>query len=151
MIDELTEILKELYSYKGKYGNYLYRNFMVENVKLIDPAVDTAKELHEYLKTEKLFNKNGDIKNSEFYISVANKDNSSNSINKDGRFPYEYKYGRNANEIQEYVKVVPFSRTNISDDILTRFQKQIPYVYQLMQTFNQTNKKTKDIPKEDKI
>ena len=34
---------------------------MVENVKLIDPAVDTAKELHEYLKTEKLFNKNGDI------------------------------------------------------------------------------------------
>ena len=151
MTDELTEILKEIYSYKGKDGNYLYRNFMVEKVKLIDPAVDTAKELHEYLKAEKLFNPSGNIKNSEFYISVANKDNISNTIDKDGRFPYEYKYGRNANEIQEYVKIVPFSRTNISNDILTRFQKQIPYVYQLMQNFNNTNSKTKELPIKSKI
>ena len=97
------------------------------------------------------FNPNGNIKDSEFYISVANKDNKKNIIDKDGRFTYEFKYGRKANEIQEYVKVVPFSRKNISYDILTRFQKQIPYVYQLMQNFNQTNKKTKALLKEDKI
>lgn len=151
LMDELSIILKELYNYKGKDGKSLYRNFMVEDIKLVDPAVDTAKELHEYLKAEKLFNPNGNIKNSEFYISVTNKDNSNNSIDKDGRFPYDYKYGRNANEIQEYVKVVPFSRKNISYDILTRFQKQIPYVYQLMQNFNNTNSKTKELSKEDKI
>ena len=151
LVDEINEILKELYNYKGKEGKYLYRNFMAENIKLIDPAVDTAKELHDYLKQEKLFNSKGNIKNSEFYISLANKDNPNNSIDKDGRFPYDYKYGRNADDIQEYVKVVPFSRKNISYDILTRFQKQIPYVYQLMQNFNNTNPKTKDLLKEDKI
>ena len=151
MTDEIGAILKELYNYKGKDGNYLYRDFMIENVQLIDPAVDTAKELHEYLKAEKLFNPNGNIKDSEFYISVANKENKNTKIDADGRFPYDYKYGRNANEIQEYVKVVPFSRKNISYDILTRFQKQIPYVYQLMNTFNQRNEKTKHLKPEDKI
>ncbi len=151
MTDEIGAILKELYNYKGKDGKYLYRNFMVNDIQLIDPAVDTAKELHEYLKAKKLFNPNGNIKNSEFYISVANKDNKNNRIDADGRFPYDYKYGRNANEIQEYVKIVPFSRANISYDILTRFQKQIPYVYQLMQTFNNTNDKTKNLKEINKI
>ena len=145
------EISKELYNYKGKDGNYLYRDLMVKDIKLIDPAVDTAKELHDYLKQEALFNHEGDIKNSEFYISVANKDNPNNKIDADGRFPYDYKYGRNANEIQEYVKIVPFSRDNISEDILTRFQKQIPYVYQLMQHFNNSNSKTKELNEKSKI
>tara|TARA_B110000967_G_scaffold166722_1_gene174909 strand:+ start:13036 stop:14565 length:1530 start_codon:yes stop_codon:yes gene_type:complete len=151
LITEISAILKELYNYKGNDGAYVYRAFMVENIHLIDPAVDTAKELYEYLKLEKRFNLNGNIKNSEFYISVANKDNTNNVIDKDGRFPYAYKYGRNANEIQEYVKVVPFSRKNISDAILMRFQKQIPYVYQLMQNFNNTNPKTNELSKEEKI
>lgn len=151
MTQEIKEILFELYNYKDKNNQYLYRNFMVKNITLVDPAVDTAKELYEYLNKEKLFNPNGNIKDSEFYISVANKDNSNTKIDENGRFPYEYKYGRKANEIQEYVKVVPFSRDNISYDILTRFQKQIPFVYQLMQNFNNTNSKTKDLPKESKI
>ncbi len=151
MITEINSILRELYNYKGKNNTYLYRKFMAKNIKLIDPAVDTAKELHAYLKTEKLFNPKGNIKNSEFYISVANKDNANTIIDKDGRFPYDYKYGRTANKIQEYVKVVPFSRANISNDILTRFQKQIPYVYQLMQNFNQKNKKTKSLKEASKI
>ena len=151
MTDEISMILKELYSYKGKDGKYLYRNFMVENINLIDPAVDTAKELHEHLKQESLFNPNGDIKNSEFYISVANRDNKNAKIDEEGRFPYDYKYGRNVGEIQEYVKIVPFSRENISYDILTRFQKQIPHVYQLMQNFNQKNEKTKGLSEESKI
>ena len=151
MTDEIDTILKELYNYKGSDGNYLYRGFMAKHIQLIDPAVDTAKELHDYLNKEKLFNPNGNIKDSEFYISVANKANGNNIIDTDGRFPYDYKYGRNAGEIQEYVKVVPFSRANISDDILTRFQMQIPYVYQLMQNFNNANDKTKSLSETNKI
>lgn len=151
MTDEISMVLKELYNYKGKDNEYLYRDFMVENIQLVDPAVNTAKELHDYLKEEQLFNPNGNIKESEFYISVANKDNKNNTIDADGRFPYDYKYGRTEGEIQEYVKVVPFSRENISYDILTRFQKQIPYVYQLMQNFNNTNKKTKSLSEKSKI
>lgn len=151
MTDEIQVVLNELYNYKGNDNNYLYRNFMLENINLVDPAVDTAKELHEYLKQEGLFNPRGDIKESEFYISVPNKDNGNVKIDGLGRFPYDYKYGRNAGEIQEYVKMVPFSRDNISDDILLRFQQQIPYVYQLMQTFNQKNLKAQNLSEKSKI
>ena len=151
MTREINMILKELYQYKAPDGTYVYRDFMAENISLIDPAIDTAKELYAFLKEESLFNKTGNIKNSEFYISVANRDNENNEIGLDGRFPYAYKYGRNAGEIQQYVKVVPISRNNISQDILLRFQKQIPYVYQLMQHFSQKNDKTKALDPEHKL
>ena len=151
MTQEISEILKELYDYKGKDGEYLYRNSMAADIKLIDPAVDTAKELHEHLKDKSLFNPNGNMQESEFYISVPNRDNANNTIDEQGRFPYDYKYGRNAHEIQEYVKVVPFSRKNISDDILDRFKKQIPHVYGLMEKFNESSSKTKDLEAQDKI
>lgn len=148
---EISVVLTELYNYKAKNNVYLYRPFMVEKIKLIDPAVNTAKELYEYLNRKKLFNPSGSMLDSEFYISVANKENKNNTIDSDGRFPYDYKYGRNVGEIQEYVKMVPFSRDNISDDILNRFQKQIPYIYELMQNFNQKNDKTKNLKSASKI
>ena len=151
LTEEINLVLKELFNYKTKNGVYLYRDFMSENIILIDPAINTAKELYKHLEKQNLFNSGGNIKESEFYISVPNKDNGNIQVESDGRFTYEYKYGRNVNEIQEYVKVVPFSRNNISNDILTRFQQQIPYVYQLMQNFNQQNDKTKNIDKKNKI
>jgi len=151
LVDEIHTVLKELYHYKTKNGRYLYREYMAKNIQLVDPAVNTAKELYDYLNKKSLFNPSGTIKNSEFYISVANKENANNIIDAEGRFPYDYKYGRNVGEIQEYVKIVPFSRDNISYDILKRFQKQIPYVYQLMENFNQTNEKTKILKQESKI
>jgi len=148
---EIRAVLTELYNYKTKDGAFLYRDFMVKNIKLVDPAVNTAKELYAHLNEKSLFNPHGNIKDSEFYISVANKDNTNNEIDDQGRFPYNYKYGRTAGEIQEYVKMVPFSRKNISNDILTRFQTQIPYVYQLMQNFNQKNDKVQGMDLRSKI
>jgi glutamate racemase len=47
---EIDSVLKELYNYKNKEGQYLYRDFMVNDIKLIDPAVGTAKELYDYLE-----------------------------------------------------------------------------------------------------
>jgi len=151
LTDAIKEVLTELYNYKDKSGSYLYRDFMVENIILVDPAVNTAKELYDHLNKESLFNPNGDINASEFYISVANKDNSNTTLDDDGRFPYDYKYGRNAGEIQEYVKMVPFSRNNISNDILNRFEVQIPKVYNLMEKFNSDNTKTKILKESEKI
>src|SRR5690606_22075593 len=118
LISEINQVLDELYNYTDEEGNYRYRKFMDKDITLIDPAVNTAKELFEFLKGENLFNNEGDIKKSEFYSSVANTDNPNVQVNEQGNFPYEYKYGREEGEIQEYVKVVPFSRSNISDDIL---------------------------------
>ena len=68
-----------------------------------------------------------------------------------GRFPYDYKYGRNAGEIQEYVKVVPFSRRNLSDDVLGRIESQMPFIYSLIEHFHQENPKTLALIEKDKI
>ena len=151
LTDEFKKGLERLYNYKNKDGNYLYRDYMIENIELIDPAVYTAKELYDYLKKEKLFNSNGNINNSEFYISVPNKDNANNKIDNNGRFPYNFKYGRNANKIQEYIKIVPFSRNNISSDIMLRLQNSIPNTYQLIESFSRNSEKTKKLDNNSKI
>ena len=151
MTQEIEGVLAELYEYKSQDGKYVYRNNMAEEIVLIDPAVNTAKELHDHLRENNMMNPSGDIHKSEFYISVANQDNKGNQINEDGNFPYDYKYGRDAGNIQEYVKVVPFSKQNISSDILNRFQNQIPFVYELMQDFNRLNAKTKALKSNEKI
>ncbi len=135
LTEEINNILDELYNYQEEDGPYRYRDLMAENIELVDPAVNTAAELFQYLKEETLFNENGDIENSEFFISVPNTDNPNVEVNEKGVFPYDYKYGRNEGEVQEYVKVVPFSKSNISADILSRLKFQLPFTYSLLEKF----------------
>lgn len=151
LIEELNAVLDELYNYKNADGAYVYRRNMKENILLIDPAVNTARELYGHLNKERLFNPTGDIMDSEFYISVPNLANEEVVLDKNRNFTYDYKYGRNANAIQEYVKAVPFSKNNISEDILNRFKQQIPYVYDLIREFNVNNSKTSSLSEEQKI
>jgi hypothetical protein len=148
---EIREVLGELYDFKTEDGKYLYRDFMVPDVELIDPAENTAKELYEYLARHSFFHPDGDLRSSEFYISVPNRDNPDVILDQAGRFPYDYKYGRNAGEIQEYVKVVPFSRRNLSDDVLGRIESQMPFIYSLIEHFHQDNPKTLALTEKDKI
>lgn len=147
---EIRTILDELYNYQ-KNGKYIYRDHMVEEVAIVDPAVNVAEELYEYLQQKALFNRGGDIKNSEFYISVPNPGNREVKLDDKGRFPYDYKYGRQAGEIQEYVKVVPFSRNNIPEETLERLQNSIPETYRLIREFNQSNTKANFIKENDRI
>jgi glutamate racemase len=148
---EIEKVLGELFDFKTADGKYLYRQFMVQNIELIDPAENTAKELYEYMIKHFLFNPDGDILESEFYISIPNRDNRHVRLDQAGRFPYDYKYGRKAGEFQEYVKVVPFSRQNLADDVLSRIQEQMPYLYMLIQHFNEKNQKTSSLPAADRI
>jgi glutamate racemase len=148
---EFVKVLGELYDFKTADGEYLYREFMIQNIELIDPAENTAKELYEYLNQQSFFNPDGDIKESEFYISIPNRDNPDVQTDQAGRFPYDYKYGRTAGEIQEYVKVVPFSRKNLSGEVLGRIQDQMPYIYMLIQNFNDNNNKTSSLEAIDRI
>jgi len=148
---EIEKVLGELYNFKTADGNYLYREFMIQNIELIDPAENTAKELYEHLNQYSFFNPDGDIKESEFYISIPNNDNLEVEMDQAGRFPYDYKYGRRAGEIQEYVKVVPFSRKNLSNDVITRVKDQMPYIYMLIQHFNENNQKTSSLKAADRI
>ncbi|HXH99586.1 MAG TPA: hypothetical protein VNI52_04910 [Sphingobacteriaceae bacterium] len=150
LIKDIRGILKELYTYQ-KNGKYIYRAFMVKDIKIIDPAVNVAIELHDFLNKQNLFNPTGDMKASEFFISVPNKDNKNVVTDEQGRFTYKYKYGRNAGEIQEYVKVVPFSRSNIPSETLDRIKTVIPSTYTLINKFHSTNPKTLALPEKDRI
>ena len=105
-----------------------------------------------YIKLYKNFNKKGDmVKNSEFFISVPNLLNKNIKTDEEGRFTYDYKYGRNAGEIQEYVKVVPFNKTNISIETISRFKTAIPTTFEMIKNFNQTNKKIEKIVVDNRI
>jgi glutamate racemase len=148
---EIGKVLGELHDFRAAGGKYLYREFMVRNIQLIDPAGNTAKELYEYLNEHSFFNPDGDIEESEFYISIPNRDNPNVQTDQAGRFTYAYKYGRQAGEIQEYVKIVPFSRKNLSGEVLTRIQDQMPYLYMLIQNFNKNNPKTSGLQSIDRI
>ena len=133
--------LKELYGLKEN-GKYVYRNVMREKITLVDPAENTAKELYDFLKENDLFN-NDSINKSEFYISIPNTLNENVKLDSLKNFTYEYKYGRNAGYIQEYVKRVPFNKTNLRPEVIDMLKEKTPLVYQLIVNFNHNSDKTK--------
>ena len=146
---ELQAKLEELYDYQ-EGGQYVYRPYMAEEIALIDPAINTAKELFEHLDRGSLLNQS-DMKHSEFYISVPNTSNGNIQLEAPGVFSYDYKYSRTAGEIQEYTKRVPFSRETIPADVLDRLAEKVPNVYQLMVQFNQANPKAAFLDDDEKI
>lgn len=150
MENEIKKVFSELYNYR-KNDKYVYRHLMSNDIKIIDPAVNVATELHEFLNAQKLFNPNGAMKDSEFYISVPNLNNKNTKADEQGRFTYDYKYGRNAGEIQEYVKVVPFSRANIPAETIDRFKTMIAPAYNLIKTFSTSNPKMATLNEAEKI
>lgn len=147
--DKFEAKFENLYDYKEN-GKYIYRDYMSEDIKFIDPAINTAKELYDYLGEEQLFN-NGNINESEFYISVPNTQNANNVIDDNGNFTYDYKYGRTEGYIQEYVKRVPFSKATLSQNLTDRLSKQIPSTFELIRSFNSNNPKLNSLTEEEKI
>jgi glutamate racemase len=143
LLQDIRRTLKDLYNYK-KAGKYIYRPLMAENIKIIDPAENVAIELFNYLQENHLFNSgNGGNQNSEFYISVPNMSNPNTVADSEGRFTYGYKYGRTAGNIQEYVKMVPFSRNNIPAETIDRLKSIVPATFGLIKSFELTNPKLK--------
>ncbi len=152
LVKEINTVLSELYNYKGKDGKYIYKNLMVEKVNIVNPAEFVAKELFDVLKDKKQLNKNGNmLTNSEFFISVPNVKNKNIITDADGRFTYDYKYGRNAGEIQEYIKVVPFNKTNVSQETVDRFKSAIPTTFEMLKNFNTSNPKLAKLENQNRI
>jgi len=141
--------LAKLYDYQEN-GKYIYRPFMAEHIELVDPAINTANELYQYLSETKLFNES-DLYQSEFYISVPNISNSNTQLDSQENFTYDYKYGRNAGEIQQYVKRVPSSRENIPAAVIDRFSEKVPLIYEMMKRFNQEKSKTEFLKEQEKL
>ncbi len=139
--------LNELYNLKEN-GKYVYRDLMYPTIELVDPAVNTAKELYEYLNNSNLFGDNN-LSKSEFYISVPNTLNNDVKLDSLGNFTYDYKYGRTLGNIQEYIKPVPFNRLNLHADVIKMLKEKTPLVYKLITDFNQKNKKTEYLRKDN--
>lgn len=145
----IQKTLKELYNLKIN-DEYIYRNILCDSVILIDPAVNTAKEIYEYLLDKRLFSKKGTLNESEFYISVP--DNTNPEIKTDSLnwFIYDYKYGRNPGNIYD-TKQVPVSRLNTSSEIIQRLQQQTPSVFEMIKIFNSQNRKTSFLKPEERF
>ena len=148
-LEVFTGKLNELYDYTQN-GKYIYRKFMAQNIELIDPALNTANEIYEYLNTQQLFN-NENLSQSEFYISLPNNFNKNVQLDSQMNFTYEYKYSRSAGFIQQYVKRVPFSKASISSEIAHRLEKKIPLIFDLIRNFNQNNSKMNAIREDEKF
>lgn len=131
-------------------GEYVYRSLIAGDLILVNPATEVAEQLYEHLASLHLLNE-GTGEGSEFYISVPNQLNKQVELRDDSSFTYEYKYGRKAGEIQEYVKVVPFSRLSIPDDVLKRLSVQIPGVWDLITEFSTASPKTGYIAPAERI
>ncbi|WP_159637446.1 glutamate racemase [Sphingobacterium composti Ten et al. 2007 non Yoo et al. 2007] len=153
LIKEIQQVFEELKAYQSEDGKYTYRNLIGEELHIIDPSVYVAQELYAALNTKKLFNSSSQVlmEQSEFYISVPNVTNSNVKLDDEGRFTYDYKYGRNAGEIQEYVKAVPFDRKNISTETLKRLEIMVPKTFKLIQKFSEDNPKMEYLSTKEKI
>lgn len=133
--EQISATLNELRS-KG------YQKFIADSVYLIDPAVNTAKELYARLYDQQNFNSTETEKTNEFFISVPNVLNGEVKLDQEGAFTYEYKYGRSTGVVQEYVKVVPFSTGNIPEGTLSRLKQTVPGSFQEIAKFTQLSSKT---------
>lgn len=152
MTQVIEQVLIELRNYR-EGRKYRYRHLLMPKIALIDPSVNTARELYEHLVGRKLQNPSGSLtNNSEFYISVPNPTAPGVGLEQDGaRFTYAYKYGRNPNEHIEHVRVTPFTRRNVSDSVAERLRQQIPAVYALIQNFGRQNPKMRSVQVGEKI
>ena len=83
-------------------------------------------------KVDYLFSVKNKLSESTLYISVPNKDNHTIIVDSTGKFTYDYKYGRTAGNLQEYVKRIPLTKESIDTTTLQRIKKQMPYIYSLI-------------------
>ena len=124
----IQEVLLELYDYADE-GGYRYRNYLAKDVALIDPSYETAKEAYWVLRNMNLQDNTTKRKSDLFFITIPNKDLAEIELQEDGWFTYRYKYGRQAGENKQYVKYVPFDRSNISSATYQRIEQALPAVF----------------------
>jgi len=112
-----------------------YSHFISDPVNLIDPALNTAKELYQYLADNELFNDAGEarLEKSRFYISVPDIFEASVETVDGKRFTYDYQYKkRKANQLIDYTLIVPLNEELVSSEQLNIIEERLPYTYRLI-------------------
>ncbi len=132
--DTIKAVLKELYNYTFK-GKFMYRQYLVPEVELIDPGVETAKEVFTTLRKSQLSLCKSNMMVNQFFISIPNRSLENIELQEDGWFTHKYKYGRIEGAKKKYVKFVPFDCNNIEPMIYKRVKSALPKVYQSIQKY----------------
>ncbi|HOC24290.1 MAG TPA: hypothetical protein PKJ13_03205 [bacterium] len=70
-LDRFRAELDRLRGYREN-GEYIYQPFMADTIHLVDPAINTARELYDHLRRQGLFAER-DLAGSEFFISVPSR------------------------------------------------------------------------------
>lgn len=123
IINQVLKELKETETYSPVLSNSIY---------LVDPAVNTAKEVYKYLLEQELFNTPDKqrIETSRFFISVPNTFDPDIKTENDGRFTYEYQYRtRNINQLEDFTLIVPFSKGLLSNEQFDMIRTRLPYTF----------------------
>jgi len=124
--------LKELYNLNID-DDYIYREALSDSIILIDPAVNTAQEVHQFLLKNNLLN-DKKVHANEFYISVPDLLCKGIDIESSKNFTYKYKYSRDVNHFYD-TKQVPMSSSSVNKDILHRLQNQMPEIFEMIKNF----------------
>ena len=129
------EVLEETLAWLRDYeeeGLYPYRDIIAPNVEIIDPALETARELYDTLLKDSLLTFGLGASEGRFFISVPLQDTaSSERLDTAGRFTYAYKYGRTPGVFTQDVLVVPFSKDVIDAETIGRL-KSLRYTWPLL-------------------
>ncbi len=143
--EAFADELRRLRNYKEN-GEYVYRRFMAEEIKLIDPAFFTARELYESLAEDERLNSragNSQRTRGEFYVTVPSEGLNSKNLNDVGGFNYDFKYGRLSGEVNSDFRAVPFDESNLGAVVLKRLQNRVPTVWSLLSEFRDKSDKVK--------
>jgi glutamate racemase len=153
--DEITESFERLRNFCEPNGQEPYKDLILEHPSFIDPAELTAKQLYEALAGSGLLIDGRDESSpcvDEFYISVPNASLPGVKLAESGGFTYEYKYGRVPGNFElEYVKRVPMSRMNLSDDVREKIRQKMPVVWNRLVVFSRKSPRNRDLPDSARI
>lgn len=126
-------VLQELRERKIS-GEYVYRHVLSDTITLVDPAVNTAREVHAWLKENGLLNTSHTEPANQFYISVPDPGNSSAERDPKGNFTYAFKYSRDVNQTYD-TRPVPMGKHTVHPEIMNRLEKQLPEIYGMILDF----------------
>jgi len=131
LINTLNDVINEMRNIKVN-GKNIYKSIIADDFIFIDPAIYTAIECYNVLRADSNLALRITEQELNAYISVPNNLLKSTNLTPDGKLTYNFKYGRNVGTEEITTKQVPFSKSNIDAENLTRIENLLPYTYSLI-------------------
>ena len=139
--DQIRENLKRLRDWKDSDGTYPYRSLLAEEVRLIDPAEWTAKELFATLRKTGRNKKSSDSQPPRvdaIYWSTPSP-LVKQHCDSQGNLKSDYKYGRQVEPGRiEDTRFTPLIRKDLPDSLATLLQEKCTYVWRELERLSQS-------------